>query len=66
MSDSGEPQDIRNSEVLCSGPEEAPHEPRRLLLPAKGSVACPLCGRSYRRAPHWSGISTASWPKFDP
>lgn len=60
----GEPPviEVRGSDVRCSGPADAPHDDVIVKVPASETVACPVCGRHYRRASWWNLISGAIWP----
>ncbi|MBT8417944.1 MAG: hypothetical protein KJO42_10935 [Silicimonas sp.] len=54
--------EVRGGEVRCSGPVGAPHPDVIVKVPAGDTVACPRCGRRYRRATWWNVISGAIWP----
>lgn len=58
-------REVRGAEVHCRGTEEKEHDPCPLTLPPGVTVACPVCGRCYRRAASWNGLSGALWPKAD-
>lgn len=59
------PLEVASSQVVCDGPPDAPHEPRRLQLPESEIARCPVCGLTYRRTAAAPRISRASWPKAE-
>ena len=57
------PREIMAARFTCRGPVEAPHDPTELDLPEDVVVRCPRCGKEYCRAPAWSAVWRAEWPK---
>lgn len=65
MADEREPRLVRDIEVTCFGPGDAPHPPCLMALPPDTTVSCDVCGLRYRRAVEWRGMTRAHWPKRD-
>ncbi len=65
MKDDRDITEVRGSVVRCSGPAEHPHRDTVIKLPVDAVVACPDCGRRFRRASWWNVISGAIWPEKD-
>lgn len=63
MSEEPKPRLVRDVEVTCFGPRDAPHPPRVLALPPDTAVRCEDCGLRYRRAFGWESMTRAHWPK---
>jgi hypothetical protein len=65
MSERKDTNDATPASVVCDGTLEAPHEPEHLFAETGSDMACPVCGKVYRRSARWSRRSGATWPKAE-
>jgi len=63
MSERDDALDENTESVMCIGTLESPHEPRKIVFGNRSVVRCTICDQIYRRPPHWSKLSGATWPK---
>ncbi|QPH54120.1 hypothetical protein [Pontivivens ytuae] len=54
---------VRSGTVRCRGRLTRTHAVIALRLPPGRTMACPICGQRFRRAPDWTSVSHAAWPR---